>query len=189
MGGEAFLKARRNQERNTMADETHRNLSRREREIMDIIYAQGQATVTLIMPGMPDPPTRTAVRTLVRILEEKGHLKHFKSGREFVYQPTRPRGRAGQSALQRVVSTFFDGSLDAPLRRRTVAYFNRTSPFTDGQRPGSGTARRLGIRATKVRQGNAKGLPPRPAGWTGNRFRRSGGRVMRQVVVKDTHDG
>jgi predicted transcriptional regulator len=61
---------------------------------------------------MPEPPTRTAVRTFLRILEEKGHLKHTKRGREFVYQPTRRRERAGQSALLRVVQTFFEGSLE-----------------------------------------------------------------------------
>ena len=88
------------------------NLSRRERQIMDIVYAHGDATATEVLGAMADPPSRTAVRTLLRILEEKGHLGHKKRGREFVYRPTRPRRRAGQSAIRRVVKTFFSGSLE-----------------------------------------------------------------------------
>jgi predicted transcriptional regulator len=88
------------------------HLSRRERQIIEVVYAQGEATATDVLAHMPEPPTRTAVRTFLRILEEKGHLKHTKRGREFVYQPTRRRERAGQSALLRVVQTFFEGSLE-----------------------------------------------------------------------------
>ena len=90
----------------------HAHLSRRERQIMDIVYARGQATATHVMEDMADPPTRTAVRTLMGILEEKGHLEHHKQGREFVYTPTRARERAGQSSLSRVLDTFFDSSLE-----------------------------------------------------------------------------
>jgi predicted transcriptional regulator len=93
-----------------MSDLHH--LSRRERQIIEVVYAKGEATATDVLAHMPDPPTRTAVRTFLRILEEKGHLKHTKRGREFVYQPTRRRERAGQSALLRVVQTFFEGSLE-----------------------------------------------------------------------------
>jgi predicted transcriptional regulator len=88
------------------------HLSRRERQIMDVIYARGEATATGVLEGLPDAPTRTAVRTLLRILEEKGHLKHSKRSREFVYHPTQQREKAGQSAFQRVLHTFFDGSLE-----------------------------------------------------------------------------
>ena len=88
------------------------HLSRRERQIMDVVYAKGEATATDVLELIPDAPTRTAVRTLLRILEEKGHLKHVKRGREFVYRPTRQRERAGKSAFQRVLQTFFDGSLE-----------------------------------------------------------------------------
>jgi predicted transcriptional regulator len=88
------------------------HLSRRERQIIEVVYAKGEATATDVLAHMPEPPTRTAVRTFLRILEEKGHLKHTKRGREFVYQPTRRRERAGQSALLRVVQTFFEGSLE-----------------------------------------------------------------------------
>lgn len=86
-------------------------LSRRERQIMDVIYARGQATAGDVLADLPDPPSRTAVRTFLRILEDKGHLRHRKEGREFVYAPTKPRKRVGQSALRRVLTTFFGGSL------------------------------------------------------------------------------
>ena len=86
-------------------------LSRREREIMDAIYARGAASAKQVLAAMIDPPTRTAVRTMLRNLVEKGRLSQRKVGRELVYKPTRARTRAGQSAIRRVVSTFFDGSL------------------------------------------------------------------------------
>jgi predicted transcriptional regulator len=87
-------------------------LSKRERQIMDVVYAHGEATVTQMMAEMPDPPMRGALRTLVRILERKGHLAHRQIGREFVYRPTQPRGQAGRSALGRVLDVFFGGSLE-----------------------------------------------------------------------------
>lgn len=90
----------------------HSHLSRRERQIMDIVFRLGQATVSDVIGAMADAPTRTSVRTLMRILEDKGHLKHRKSGRAYVYQPTQARQRVGRSALRRVISTFFDGSLE-----------------------------------------------------------------------------
>ena len=79
---------------------------------MDIVYTRGEASATHVLNDMPDPPSRASVRTMLRILEDKGHLRHHKNGREFIYQPTRPRQRAGQSALRRVLSTFFDNSLE-----------------------------------------------------------------------------
>ena len=88
------------------------HLSRRERQIMDAVYAKGEATATDVLATISDPPTRTAVRTFLRILEGKRHLKHFKRGREFVYQPTHSRDSAGKSAFQRAIRTFFDGSLE-----------------------------------------------------------------------------
>lgn len=90
-------------------------LSRRERQIMDVIYARGQATAKDVVDGLPDPPSRTAVRTLLRILEGKGHLKHKVVDREYVYSPTRSRARAGKSALHRVIETFFGGSVESAL--------------------------------------------------------------------------
>jgi predicted transcriptional regulator len=88
------------------------SLSRRERQIMDIVYARGEASAAEVLADLPDPPGKTAVRTLLRILEEKGHLKHREDGLRYVYRPSRPRGSAGRSALRRVLETFFDGSLE-----------------------------------------------------------------------------
>src|SRR5258706_8702206 len=90
-------------------------LSRRERQIMELVYARGEATASDVLQSLPDPPTRTAVRTFLRILETKGHLRHTKRSREFVYHPVRRRERAGKSALMRVLETFFDGSLEKAL--------------------------------------------------------------------------
>jgi predicted transcriptional regulator len=87
-------------------------LSRRERQIMDVVYALGEATAAAVADRLPEPPTRTAVRTMLRILEQKGHLRHRQEGLTFVYRASRPRARAGRTALQRVLRTFFDGSLE-----------------------------------------------------------------------------
>ena len=87
-------------------------LSRRERQIMDIVYARQEASATDVLAELPNPPSRASVRTMLRILEERQHLKHYKKGREFIYQPIRPRRRAGQSAMRRILRTFFDGSLE-----------------------------------------------------------------------------
>lgn len=87
------------------------SLSRRERQIMTICFSLGEASATDVWQRLPDQPSRTAVRTLLGILEEKGHLDHAKRGREFIYKPTRPRRNVGQSALRTVLHTFFDGSL------------------------------------------------------------------------------
>jgi predicted transcriptional regulator len=79
---------------------------------MDIIYSLSEASVNQVLERLPDPPGRTAVRTLLRILEEKGHVVHHKLGREFIYQPTRPRKRAGISAFQQVLDIFYNGSIE-----------------------------------------------------------------------------
>ena len=90
-------------------------LSRRERQIMDVIYARGEATAEDVETGLADPPTRTAVRTFLTILEEKGLLSHDKRGRAFVYRPTRPAEKVGKSAFARVIETFFGGSVEKAL--------------------------------------------------------------------------
>ena len=95
-----------------MARRSDEHLSRRERQIMDVIYAGGEATAADVHAGLADPPSYTAVRTLLRILEDKGHLRHRQEGAKYVYRPNRPRGDAGLSALERVLQTFFDGSLE-----------------------------------------------------------------------------
>lgn len=91
------------------------SLSRRERQIMDIVYALGEATATDVHRNLADPPSKTAVRTLMRILEEKGHLQHRQDGQTYIYRPSRPRGTAGRSAFRRVLDTFFEGSLEKAL--------------------------------------------------------------------------
>lgn len=103
-------------------------LSRRERQIMSIIYAQGEASAIEVWQALPDRPSRTAVRTLLRILEEKGRLRHRKQGRQFVYRPIRPRGRAGRTALQGVLTTFFDGSLEKAVAAHLSDPTARPSP-------------------------------------------------------------
>ena len=90
-------------------------LARRERELLEIIYRLKKSTVTEIMGEMEEPPTRAAVRFLLRVMEEKGHITHTKRGREFVYQATQPRQSMGKSALHNVLQTFFDGSLQKGL--------------------------------------------------------------------------
>ena len=95
-----------------MGSRLEETLSRRERQIMDIVYARSEATAADVAAGLPNPPTKTAVRTLLRILEQKGHLTHRQDGLTFVYRASRTRARAGRSALRRVLRTFFDGSLE-----------------------------------------------------------------------------
>jgi predicted transcriptional regulator len=85
-------------------------LSRRERQIMDVIYTRGQATASEVVEALPDPPSYSAVRALLRILEEKGHVRHQQDGPRYVYLPVVPRDRARRSALRSLVRTFFDGS-------------------------------------------------------------------------------
>jgi predicted transcriptional regulator len=87
------------------------HLSRRERQIMDALHAMDQATVADIRAALPDPPGYSAVRALVRILEDKGHVRHRQEGARYVYLPRVSRKTASRSALQRVVSTFFRGSV------------------------------------------------------------------------------
>lgn len=87
-------------------------LSRREQQIMDIVYAQGEASAAAILEGLPDPPSYSAVRALLAILVDKGHLKYRSEQGRYIYVPTRRRAQAGRSALRRVVDTFFDGSLE-----------------------------------------------------------------------------
>jgi BlaI family transcriptional regulator, penicillinase repressor len=92
-----------------------RQLSRRERQIMDIIYELGQATAAEIHEKMADPPSYSAVRAMLRVLEEKGHLKHEEQGPRYVFKPTLPRKKAGASALKQLVQTFFDGSAEQAM--------------------------------------------------------------------------
>ncbi|GIV59232.1 BlaI/MecI/CopY family transcriptional regulator [Rhodocaloribacter litoris] len=94
-----------------MGDPQHFDLSRRERQIMDILYRLGQATAAEVMESLADPPSYSAVRALLRILEEKGHVTHEQAGPRYVYRPVVPREKAKVSALRHVLSTFFGGSV------------------------------------------------------------------------------
>lgn len=85
-------------------------LSRRERQIMDVIYRRGRATAAEVLEDIPDPPSYSAVRAMLRLLEEKGHVRHEQDGPRYIFLPTVNRDRARKSALKHVVRTFFDGS-------------------------------------------------------------------------------
>jgi predicted transcriptional regulator len=98
-----------------MAAGSHEHLSRRERQIMDIIYRREEGSVADVLEEIPDSPSYSTVRALLGILEEKGHLKHRKDGPRYVYRPTRPQQEAGRSALRRVLETFFNGSAEKAL--------------------------------------------------------------------------
>jgi BlaI family penicillinase repressor len=95
-----------------MPKDKHADLSRRERQMMDVLYARGRASAAEILEALPDPPTYSAVRAKLRVLEEKGHIRHEEEALRYVYLPTVPRDTARRSALRRVVSTFFDGSVE-----------------------------------------------------------------------------
>ena len=82
---------------------------------MDAVYRRGHATAVEVHEDMPDPPCAAAVRTLLRILEEKGHLRHEKDGPRHVYYPTTPRSVAQQSAVKHLIGTFFNGSRAAAV--------------------------------------------------------------------------
>jgi BlaI family transcriptional regulator, penicillinase repressor len=86
------------------------DLSRRERQIMDILFARGRASGQEIQAGLSDQPNYSSVRTILRVLERKGYVRHSEEGLRYVYEPTVPREAARTSALQRIIRTFFDGS-------------------------------------------------------------------------------
>lgn len=90
-------------------------LSRRERQILDIVYRLEQASVSQVRAQMPEPPSYSAVRGLMRILEEKGHLQHGQQGPRYVYSATVPRDEARRSAMRHLVATFFDGSVEGAV--------------------------------------------------------------------------
>jgi len=102
-------------------------LSRRERQIMDILFARGDATVKQVGDALPDPPTSMAVRRMMHILEEKGHLNRRERGREVVYSPREAKDRAGRTAFQRVLETFFGGSLEDALSAHFLSRKNKVT--------------------------------------------------------------
>jgi len=96
-----------------MAQPIHNEFGRRERQIMDVIYRLGRASVAEVRENLPDPPTYSAVRAMLGFLEDKGYLRHVQDGLKYVYLPTTDRNKARKSALEHVVRTFFAGSATA----------------------------------------------------------------------------
>src|SRR5689334_16469090 len=94
---------------------SHQSLSRRERQIMDILYRRGRATAADIHQALPDPPSYSAVRAKLRVLEEKGHIRHEEQALRYVYLPLVTRDRAKQSALEHLLETFFDNSAEQAI--------------------------------------------------------------------------
>lgn len=90
----------------------HTTLTRRERQIMDILYRRGRATAAEVMEDLSGSPNYSTVRTQLRVLEEKGHVRHEEQGLRYVYVPALPRRAARKSALRHLVDTFFDGSAE-----------------------------------------------------------------------------
>jgi BlaI family penicillinase repressor len=86
------------------------SLSRRERQIMDLVYQAGSVSASDVHARLTDPPTYTTVRGLLRVLVEKGHLKSSQEGKRYIYRPSTPRPAAGASSIEHVVRTFFAGS-------------------------------------------------------------------------------
>ena len=93
-------------------DDELRGLSRRERQIMDLLFQRGKASVGEVMDGIPDPPGYSAVRATLRTLEQKGRVIHEEDGRAYIYRPTLRRDAARKSALTHVLKTFFDNSAE-----------------------------------------------------------------------------
>ena len=98
-----------------MSKRPHSDLSRRERQIIDILYSQGRSTAAEVQNALPDPPSYSAVRAMLRILEEKGHVRHEQDGPRYVYLPTVARDNAKKSALRHMLRTFFDGSAEQAI--------------------------------------------------------------------------
>ena len=101
--------------------------SRREREVMDIIYRRGRLTAAEVLEEMPNPPSYSSVRSTLSILEQKGHLRHESDGNRYVYSPTVRRAQAQRSALDRLISTFFD---DSPAQVVTALLEERASELS-----------------------------------------------------------
>jgi predicted transcriptional regulator len=104
-------------------------LSRREREILDILYRKGKATVAEVLDEISDPITYSAVRSTLRILVEKGHAAHKEEGKKYVYMPIEPRTTAARSALDQVVHTFFSGNFADAVK----AFLNSDKPLAQDE--------------------------------------------------------
>jgi predicted transcriptional regulator len=124
--------------------ETPQILSRRERQIMDVLYRRESATAAEVMESLPDAPGYSAVRALLRILEQKGHIRHEERAGKYVFMPTMRRDQAKRSALRHLVQTFFDGSaedavaalLDTKSSKLTEQELDRLQTLIDKARKG-----------------------------------------------------
>jgi len=125
-----------------MTKNPHAHLSRRERQIMDVIYSKGRATAAEVLEEIPQPPGYSAVRAMLRLLEEKGYLRHEQDGPRYVFLPTLSRERARQSAMKQLLQTFFDNSaeqavaalLDMSRARLSDAELDRLSEMIERAR-------------------------------------------------------
>ncbi len=95
-----------------MRKESLHHFSRRERQIMEIIYTRGRASAAEVLNAMPEPPSYSAVRAMLRLLEDKGHLTHEKEGRKYIFLPTVAPAKIRRSALKNLLHTFFNGSVE-----------------------------------------------------------------------------
>ena len=119
-----------------------KTLSRRERQILDILYARGRATAAEVQAALPDPPSYSSVRALLRILEEKGHVKHEADGQRYVFSPSLAPSRARRSAVRHLLDTFFNGSsadavvalLDDGAKSLTPEQLDRIESIIDSAR-------------------------------------------------------
>jgi predicted transcriptional regulator len=111
-----------------MVKTLHAVLSRRERQIIDILYRRGRANASEVMEDLPGDSTYSTVRTQLRVLEEKGHIRHDQEGQRYVYSPAVPRGTVRRSALKHLVETFFDGSVEQTVAALLGADGARLSP-------------------------------------------------------------
>jgi predicted transcriptional regulator len=117
-------------------------LGRRERQIMDAVYQLGEASVGDVLARLPDPPSYSAVRTMIRLLERKGYLRHRKDGTKYVYRPTEPHESASRSAIGHLLDTFFGGSasdamaalLDVSSKRLSDADYRRMQQLIEEAR-------------------------------------------------------
>jgi len=125
-----------------MPKRSYLNLSKRERQIMDILYRQGQASAAEVQANLPDPPSYSAVRATLRILEEKGHVHHHQDGPRYVFRPAVARDKATRSAIRHLVRTFFNGSaeqavttlLDESTSKLTTEELDRLAGLIDEAR-------------------------------------------------------
>ena len=95
-----------------MSKSSHGNLSRRERQIMEVLYRQNGATIAEILADLPNPPSYSAARTTTNILERKGYLRHVQKGKSYLYHPLTSRRKARQEAIGHLISTYFENSLE-----------------------------------------------------------------------------